>query len=107
MISTHLQLLIEKESFFLKGSDGSSGMSQGVSRCGEKNKAEAAGKHNRKGATPGALSVRQQQIGRPEQIGGSCKVTKKRLPWQIPLTSAAPAAPSVGEGEERSYNHVN
>ena len=30
----------------------------------------------------------------PEQIDGSRKVTKKRLPWQIPSTSAALAATS-------------
>ena len=48
----------------------------------KKNKAEAAGKRNRKDATPGALSARQQQGG-PEQIDG-LRERKKRLPWQIP-----------------------
>ena len=69
-------LMIEKDLFFWRGSGGLSGMSQRVSRCGEKNKAEAAGKHNQKGAPPGALSLRQQQGG-PEQIDGSREVKKK------------------------------
>ena len=64
-----------------------------------KNKAEVAGKHNRKGATPGALSVRQQQKVEPEQIEGSREVAKKAALANSP-TGAAPAAPSMGGEEE-------
>ena len=72
-------------------------MTQEVSKCGEEARqdirkliwsvAEAAGTQ-----LEGRVAERPDRKGVPEQIDGSRKDDKKKLPWQIPSTSAALAA---------------